>query len=141
MTPDYWMAAAGGLLIGLSAVLLLFLNGRMAGISGIFWGTLVRQRPWLWRFLFLVGLVVGGAMAHMLAGAPLPQPRALPVEFAVASGLLVGLGVQLGGGCTSGHGVCGVGMLSPRSIAATVTFMACGIATVAIVRHALELGV
>jgi uncharacterized membrane protein YedE/YeeE len=131
VSPDYWMAAAGGLLIGLSAVLLLFLNGRMAGISGIFWG---------WRFLFLVGLVVGGVMAHVLAGAPLPQPSALPVQFAVASGLLVGLGVQLGGGCTSGHGVCGMGMLSPRSIAATVTFMAFGIATVAIVRHALEIG-
>ena len=139
--PEYWMAAGGGVLIGLSAVLLLASIGRIAGISGILWGAVSLEQPVLWRLLFLLGLLGGGALAHLVADVPAPTPSALPTSFAVIGGLLVGIGVKLGNGCTSGHGVCGIGLLSRRSIVATVTFMGCGIATVAVVRHLLGVGV
>jgi uncharacterized membrane protein YedE/YeeE len=140
MTPEYWMATAGGLLIGTASVLLLVFNGRIAGISGITWGAVSMDAPVLWRWLFLAGLVGGGAVAHFAAGVPLPEGSHLGTPAAIAGGLLVGLGVKLGNGCTSGHGVCGIGLLSPRSITATLTFMATGIVTVFIMRHVLELG-
>jgi uncharacterized membrane protein YedE/YeeE len=130
------MAICGGLLIGLGSVVLLSLAGRVAGVSGILWGALTAQATHLWRWLFLAGLIAGAAMAHKLAGAPLPQPSALPSSMAVLGGLRVGIGVRLGNGCTSGHGVCGIGLNSGRSTVATLTFMATGIATVFIIRHA-----
>jgi uncharacterized membrane protein YedE/YeeE len=132
-------ALLGGLLIGSASVLLLSLAGRVAGVSGILWGAVSAQATHLWRWLFLVGLVLGAAIAHQAFNAPLPQASDLPRGAAILGGLLVGLGVKVGNGCTSGHGVCGIGLSSGRSAAATVTFMACGILTVFVLRHALPL--
>lgn len=137
MTPELWMAIGGGLLIGLGSVVLLSLAGRVAGVSGILWGALTVQATHLWRWLFLAGLIGGAAMAHSVAGTALPEPSALPSSMALLGGLLVGIGVRLGNGCTSGHGVCGIGLHSGRSTVATLTFMVTGIATVFFIRHAL----
>ena len=137
MAPfDPVSALIGGVLIGLAAVLLMLLNGRIAGVSGILGEALAGEgRPW--RLAFLAGLVA----APLLLGAfgdPLPAPR-MPASFTivVAAGLLVGFGTRLGGGCTSGHGVCGVARLSPRSLLATAIFMATAMMVVAIMRHGL----
>lgn len=140
MTPEYWMATVGGLLIGIASVVLLACNGRIAGISGISWGALSRQQPVLWRGCFLAGLLGGGALAHGVAGVPLPEVSHLGTPMALLGGFIVGIGVKLGNGCTSGHGVCGMGMLSPRSTSATVAFMSAGIVTVFVIRHVLGLG-
>ena len=140
MTDAIWMATAGGLLIGLAAVLMLAFNGRITGISGIAWGAVALDRPVLWRWLFIAGLLVGGLLAHTLAGVPLPQESRLGTPMALLGGLIVGIGVKLGNGCTSGHGVCGIGLTSVRSITATLTFMATGVITVFVVRHVLGLG-
>lgn len=128
-------ALAGGLLIGVASVLLLSLAGRVAGVSGILWGAVYDKVNHLWRWLFLLGLIAGTAVAHLLLGAPLPEASQLPRSTAILGGLLVGLGVKLGNGCTSGHGVCGIGLNSGRSSAATIIFMGCGIITVYLLRH------
>ncbi len=133
----YTTPLIGGLLIGVSAVALLALLGRIAGIAGIVWGAVSAQPDNAWRWLFIVGLLIGPVLYHVLTGAPHPQASSLPWWQAVAGGLLVGFGVRLGSGCTSGHGVCGIGRLSPRSLVATVTFMATGIITVYVIRHLL----
>lgn len=127
-------ALIGGILIGAAAVLLLALNGRVAGISSIA-GGLLRPGPddVGWRITFIVGLVIGAGLYALPAGVPLVIEASLPVL--VIGGLLVGFGTQLGSGCTSGHGVCGIARLSKRSILATVTFMAAAIVTVALTRH------
>lgn len=129
----------GGLMIGLSAALLLFANGRIAGISGIAGGLLSGpgRGDVLWRLVFVGGLLVGGfAMA-----ANAPQLFAFEIDRStgalVAAGLLVGFGTRLGNGCTSGHGVCGISRMSRRSLVATATFMAAGFATVYVVNHVL----
>jgi uncharacterized membrane protein YedE/YeeE len=131
-------AAIGGALIGLSAVLLMLLTGRIAGISGIFGGLLNPDSSDRgWRIAFIAGLILAPLLAGWIGyGMPTPQ---LPSSWTViaAAGLLVGFGSRLGGGCTSGHGICGVARLSVRSIAATAIFMLTAIATVAIVRHGL----
>jgi uncharacterized membrane protein YedE/YeeE len=125
-----WSALAGGALIGLAASLLLLANGRIAGISGILSGMLVRQRGDVaWRALFVAGLVIAGLVAQLLSPAQLgSSPRSL--VMLAAAGLLVGVGTRLGNGCTSGHGVCGLSRLSPRSLAATLTFIASGVLAV-----------
>ena len=133
----YTTPLVGGLLIGATAVALMYLLGRIAGVAGIIWGAVSAQPDNPWRWLFIVGLVIGPLLYHLLAGAPNPAPSTLPWWQAVAGGLLVGFGVKMGSGCTSGHGVCGIGRLSPRSLAATVTFMATGIMTVYLIRHLL----
>jgi len=129
-------AAVGGALIGLSAALLMLLSGRVAGISGIFGGCFVPgagDRGW--RFAFLAGLILAPVTA-MFAGYGVPLP-AMPASWwiVIGAGLLVGFGSRMGKGCTSGHGVCGIARLSPRSIAATVLFMATAAITVALMRH------
>jgi uncharacterized membrane protein YedE/YeeE len=129
-------AAIGGALIGLSAVLLMVLTGRIAGISGIFAGLINPQtddRPW--RAAFIGGLVAAPITA-MLVGYPVPMPQ-MPGSFItiVVGGLLVGFGTRLGSGCTSGHGICGIARISPRSIAATCAFMAAAIVVVALTHH------
>ena len=131
-------AAIGGALIGLSAVLLMLLTGRIAGISGIFSGLLnLRSEDKDWRIAFIAGLilapVIAGAIGYGMA------PPKLPANWTVlvAAGLLVGFGTRLGGGCTSGHGICGIGRLSLRSIAATIVFMATAVITVAIRHHVM----
>lgn len=132
-----WISAlAGGVLIGLAATLLLWLSGRIAGISGIVGGVLQpRQGEVAWRAAFLVGLIAAGAAwLWLVPGAYTPRQGFPPVLLVVA-GLLVGFGTRLGNGCTSGHGVCGLGRLSLRSLAAVMTFMVTAIATTFIVRH------
>lgn len=129
-------ALAGGLLIGLSAALLLVLNGRVAGISGILGGLLAPERgETAWRLAFVAGLLAA-PLAYGALGGALPDVRPdASTGLLVAAGLLVGFGTRLGAGCTSGHGVCGLARLSPRSLAATGVFMAAAVATVFVARH------
>ena len=132
------VALAGGALIGLSAVLLMLTNGRIAGISGIVGGLFGGGSGEAgWRLAFIAG-VMAGPFAATLFGAPLPEIGidASPSVVLVA-GLLVGFGSRLGNGCTSGHGVCGLARLSRRSLAATLTFMTVGAAVVFVARHVL----
>jgi uncharacterized membrane protein YedE/YeeE len=131
------VAIGGGLLIGGAAALLLMLTGRIAGVSGMF-ATMVRIAdagpPWKLAAAFIVGLPIGAAITSLLVRKPdIEVTSSMPLL--IAAGLLVGFGTRLGNGCTSGHGVCGIGRLSPRSIAATLAFVAAAIATVFIVRH------
>ena len=131
-------AAIGGALIGLAAVLLTLFTGRIAGISGIFGGCLsLGAGDKGWRIAFIAGLILA-PLAGGLVGFPLAAPE-MPSSYVVivAAGLLVGFGTRLGGGCTSGHGVCGIARLSPRSIVATAIFMAVAVAVVALTRHGL----
>lgn len=131
-------AAIGGLLIGLSAVLLMILTGRIAGISGIFSGLLnLRGEGKGWRVAFVAGLILAPVIAAAI-GYGMAPPK-LPANWVVISvaGLLVGFGTGLGGGCTSGHGICGIGRLSTRSIVATIVFMTVAVITVAITHHVL----
>jgi uncharacterized membrane protein YedE/YeeE len=129
--PTDWIRAlAGGALIGVSASLMLAFNGRVTGISGII-GGLVQPKPGDtgWRALFVAGLIAGGVIAlFALPGAV--GSAVVPVGTAAFAGLLVGVGTRLGNGCTSGHGVCGISRLSPRSLAATLTFISTGAVTV-----------
>ena len=117
MTP-----LAGGLMIGAAAAGLLFLLGRIAGISGILWNAIAGTDDRGWRWCFLAGLLAGPLLYHFLSGDPNPSPPTLGWPYAVAGGLLVGFGTRLGSGCTSGHGVCGIGRLAKRSIVATLIF-------------------
>lgn len=139
MTPfTPWTSLAGGALIGLSATSLLYTHGRIAGVSGMLGSLLRRSEPYkALRAAFLLGLIAAGALMHFV----------LPSAFGAAStprivillaGLLVGYGTQRGSGCTSGHGICGLSRGSVRSIAATITFMATGAATVFVMRHLLQ---
>jgi uncharacterized membrane protein YedE/YeeE len=129
-------AAIGGALIGLAAVMLMLLAGRVAGISGIAAGMLgIGSIDRGWRLAFIAGLILA-PVAAMLAGHAVPVPT-MPASWVVivAAGLLVGFGARLGGGCTSGHGICGIARLSKRSIAATMIFMGTAVVTVALMRH------
>jgi uncharacterized membrane protein YedE/YeeE len=130
-------AAIGGGLIGLSVVLLMVLNGRIPGITGIAANALVGTLNSGWRYAFLIGLVAA-PLLWMAAGGAFTAP-AMPANWAVilAAGLLVGFGTRLGNGCTSGHGVCGIARLSPRSLVATAAFMLTGFAVVALMRHGI----
>ncbi len=128
-------ALAGGALIGVSATLLLWLNGRIAGVSGIMHGALQPRAGDIWRWLFLLGLFFG-AGAWLWFAPPAFAPRAgYPLPLLFLAGALVGFGTAQGGGCTSGHGVCGISRLSVRSIVATLTFLVTGMASVFVVRH------
>ncbi len=140
MTIDWvsftpWAALAGGVLIGIGASVLVLLNGRVAGISGILGGLL---RPAAgdvaWRVAFVAGLVAAPSVYLLVAGPPRVLVEA-GMPTLVVAGLLVGIGTRYGGGCTSGHGVCGICRMSPRSIVATLVFMAAGFVTVYVVRH------
>ena len=129
-------AAIGGALIGLAAVLLMLFNGRIAGVSGIADGLVnPHTDDRLWRLSFIVGLIAAPLVAALVGHAVL-MPH-MPGNYAVivAAGLLVGFGTRLGNGCTSGHGICGVARLSPRSITATGVFMIAAIIVVAVMRH------
>ncbi len=133
-------ALAGGALIGGAAVLLLWLNGRLAGVSGIVGGLLAGAADWRWRALFVLGLICGAAVYYASSGGA-PTPRAaFPAWLLAAGGLLVGFGTALGRGCTSGHGVCGLARLSMRSLVATAVFLLAAIVTTFVVRHVFNVG-
>ena len=140
MTIDWqhftpWASLAGGMLIGLAAALLILFNGRIAGISGILGGLLrPRSGDLGWRIAFLAGLIGTPLLWRLWQALPPVQIDAGTPALIVA-GLLVGVGVRYGAGCTSGHGVCGLSRLSPRSLAATIAFMAAGFLTVYLLRH------
>lgn len=133
-------SAAGGALIGLAAAIFILVNGRIAGISGILGGLL---RPMAgdisWRITFVLGLVMAPVLYGLFAELP-----AIRIDSGfpalVIAGLLVGIGTRYGSGCTSGHGICGISRLSPRSLVATASFMAAGFATVFVLRHLLGVG-
>ena len=130
-------AAIGGVIIGIAAAMLAFLNGRIAGISGIV-GGLFRPAPGdvAWRLAFVAGLIAAPLLYAIVAALP-PVVIEASYPTLVVAGLLVGIGTRYGAGCTSGHGVCGVSRLSPRSIVATLSFMAAGFATVFVARHVM----
>lgn len=136
-----WASLAGGLLVGLSAALLIALLGRVAGISGIT-GALLQVptwssvKQWGWRLAFILGMVTAPLVWQLFAPLPAMEMPSNPVIIIVA-GLLVGFGTRMGSGCTSGHGVCGISRLSLRSLAATITFIATGAITVFVMRHVI----
>jgi len=131
-------ALIGGVLIGLSSAMFLWLNGRIAGISGIAAGALtLHTSESSWRFLFLIGLVAGVGI-YRFAGGPLEDIQITSsLPLLIVGGLLVGFGTRMGAGCTSGHGVCGLARFSPRSLVATLTFMVVAAVTLIAVRSAM----
>jgi uncharacterized membrane protein YedE/YeeE len=130
----YVIAAIGGILIGLASWLLWWGLGRIAGISSIASEVLVAPtHPDTWRWAFLAGLIVGGCLLGQ--GLEIPTLPTRPLYLLIPAGLLVGFGTVWGSGCTSGHGVCGLSRLSPRSLVSTLTFMGLGFAMVYVVRH------
>ena len=142
MSQDILSALIGGALIGLAATLLLRLNGRIAGISGILENSIFepKDKSSLWKIIFIAGLLIGGLLLKFFAPGLLVSTLDQPFWFPVLGGLLVGFGTRLGSGCTSGHGVCGISRLSVRSIIATISFMLSGFFIVALIRHILQLG-
>jgi len=130
-------ALVGGSLIGIAAVALMAFHGRIAGMTGIVSGAILSRGDRDWRIAFLLGAIAAPIAILLLTGTSLPLQAELPIWAIVLGGLLVGIGVTFGGGCTSGHGVCGIARLSPRSIAATLTFMVTTLITVFVVRHLL----
>lgn len=133
------LSLLGGVLIGVSAAVLLLFNGRVAGVSGIAFGLMRRRASadWAWRAAFILGLMVVGALAMHALGQRTGSPASTPVL--VLAGLLVGFGTSWGSGCTSGHGVCGLARLSKRSLVAVLVFMASAVLTVYLTRHVLGL--
>ena len=130
------LSLVGGLLLGFATVILLLGIGRIAGISGIFSSLLKPKRVEMWQVLFIAGLVISPSLYSLVK--PLTNIEvSTPLPLLIGAGLLVGFGTRLGSGCTSGHGICGNARLSPRSMAATVTFMFFGIVTVYLGRHVL----
>lgn len=132
-----WSSLAGGVLIGIAVAMFILFNGRIAGISGIVGGLLNPTKGDVaWRLAFVLGIVAAPAACMLFAALPKPQIDASWTALLVA-GFLVGVGTRYGSGCTSGHGVCGLSRLSPRSLIATATFMAAGFVTVFVLRHVL----
>ena len=129
-----YSALLGGVMIGAASIALLATIGRIAGISGIAWGA-IAEPDRDWRILFVVGLIAGGALAHTALGQPIPAVPEGPIWLTVLAGLLVGIGTRMGSGCTSGHGVCGIGRRSLRSLVATATFVGTGAVTVFLMRQ------
>lgn len=136
MTEVDWISAlAGGILIGLSATILLAFNGRIAGISGMINGAIKFKPEENWRWLFIAGMLGGGSIyEYIFASEFTPKSSFAPVAM-IVGGFLVGVGTRMGNGCTSGHGVCGLGRLSFRSLVAVFTFMIAAIITVFITHH------
>ena len=132
-----WSSLAGGVLIGLAAALFVLMNGRIAGISGVLGGLLQpRAGDIAWRLAFVAGILLAPTLYGVVTALPASTIEA-DYPLLIAAGLLVGVGTRFGSGCTSGHGVCGLSRLSPRSLVATMSFMAAGFATVFVTRHLL----
>ncbi len=137
-----WLSLAGGLLLGVASAIFILLNGRILGISGILGGLLTPRRGEIgWRVAFLLGMAAAPFVASLVLPAGfMPAPRIdAGYGVVVVAGLLVGFGTRYGSGCTSGHGVCGLSRLSPRSLVATLTFMGFGFLAVFVVRHVLSI--
>ena len=132
------ISLVGGLMLGVATVILLLGIGRIAGISGIVSSVLKPKNVEMWQVLFIAGLIVSPLLYRLVKPLPVLD-ISTSIPLLIAAGLLVGFGTRLGSGCTSGHGICGNARLSPRSMAATVTFMLFGILTVYIGRHVLGL--
>ncbi|EGQ7836721.1 YeeE/YedE family protein [Vibrio parahaemolyticus] len=131
-----WESLFGGILLGISATILLLVNGKIAGISGIMNGIMSPKKgDYSWRLLFAVGMIAGGLISVLMLGVAVPSTANLSLGMVIAAGLLVGIGTRLGNGCTSGHGICGMGRLSKRSIVATCVFMAVAGLTVLVRLH------
>lgn len=136
MNSEWINALIGGMLIGVSVSLMLLWHGRVTGISGIINGVLTPQKgDTLWRVLFVAGLVLGGLVLNAIRPGTFVNTLETPMWTVIIAGLLVGFGTILGSGCTSGHGVCGISRLSPRSIVATVVFIAAGVGAVVVFRQ------
>ena len=136
MNPDFINATIGGVMIACSVIIMMSMLGKVTGISGIVWQTLnidKYEANKLWRPAFILGLVAGPVLVHFLLGREFPIAKSNNVWLIILSGVLVGFGTKLGAGCTSGHGICGIGRFSVRSMVATVIFMFTGILTVAVV--------
>lgn len=133
-----FLSLAGGALIGLASVLLMAFHGRIAGMTGILSAVVPPvSSDWAWRATFLLGAIAAPAMITALWGNVIDFQSAIPMPWLIGGGVIVGIGVYFGSGCTSGHGVCGIARLSPRSLVATGVFMAATAATVFVVRHVL----
>ncbi|HCE4521828.1 TPA: YeeE/YedE family protein [Vibrio parahaemolyticus] len=131
-----WESLFGGILLGISATILLLVNGKIAGISGIMNGIMSPKKgDYSWRLLFAVGMIAGGLISVLMLGVAAPSTANLSLGMVIAAGLLVGIETRLGNGCTSGHGICGMGRLSKRSIVATCVFMAVAGLTVFVRLH------
>ncbi|MCG6398989.1 YeeE/YedE family protein [Vibrio fluvialis] len=131
-----WESLLGGVLLGISATVMLLMNGKIAGISGILTGLLTpKSRDFAWRLLFAVGMVSGGVLGVLAFGSYIPTEFDSSTLLLAVAGLLVGIGTRLGNGCTSGHGICGIGRLSKRSIVATCVFMVVAAVTVFVRLH------
>ena len=129
------MPLTGGILIGIAASMMLLFSGKIAGVSGIFGGMLFQQgEERAWRLSFVAGLITGGILLYILNAEFFENTSGRGLLAVTIAGLMVGIGTRVGGGCTSGHGVCGIGRLSGRSIVATVTFVVAGVAIVALVQ-------
>lgn len=127
---SFFNAFAGGIMIGFATILMFLFNGRITGISGII-GGLLKPVPGQvsWRLIFLLALIVGGAIYPLLWGRDLPVELKGSTGIYILAGLLVGIGTRMGSGCTSGHGICGIARFSPRSLIATATFIVCAMLT------------
>lgn len=135
---EYLSAFVGGSLIGLASVLMLLFNGRILGVSGIVGGIFQkRSKEQVWRYSFLVGLFAGGGILKLILPTAFSFSLSRSLYALAVAGLMVGYGTRLGNGCTSGHGICGVSRLSPRSFMATLTFMGFGAAVVFVINHLL----
>ena len=134
MPDTFFMALAGGICIGLAAILLMVTLGRIGGISGIVFSAAKNPVVDFWSILFVAGLILGTFLFHFTSGHPIPAFK-VPLPLILAGGFIVGAGTKLGSGCTSGHGICGIGRLSLRSIIATCTFMLLGFITVYLRLH------
>ena len=129
------MPLTGGILIGIAASMMLLFSGKIAGVSGIFGGMLFQQgKERAWQLSFIAGLIAGGILLYIINAEFFENTSGRGLLTATIAGLLVGIGTRVGGGCTSGHGVCGIGRLSGRSLVATVTFMFAGMVIVALVQ-------
>jgi uncharacterized protein len=138
---NWFTALLGGILIGSSASVLLLFNGRIAGISGMINSAITFTKEEVWRWIFILGMLLGGVLyEYVLAPQPTPKSTFAPLAM-IFGGLLVGFGTRMGSGCTSGHGVCGLGRLSVRSLVAVLIFLITAIFTVFIVRHVLKFNI
>ena len=127
-------SSTGGAMIGVAALFLMLLNGRVMGMSGILSGLLVKRPDWAWRLAFVIGVIVGPFLFMGLTGAPVERQAVMSGPLLYVAAFLVGLGTAVGSGCTSGHGICGLSRFSLRSLAAVMAFMVSAVITVALIR-------